>query len=46
MTIAASNSPSAVEAMRMSLTPGNAINGGGAGSAFTTVASLPIARSA
>src|SRR5580765_2245845 len=46
MMIAASKSPSTLGARRMSRTPGNAISGGDAGSAFTTNASLPIACSA
>src|SRR6185436_19334964 len=46
MTIAASNSPWTSGAMTMSGTPGNAIRAGAAGSKFTTVTSLPSARSA
>src|ERR1051326_3780866 len=46
MTIAASNSPCTAGAMTMSGTPRNAMSAGGAGSKFTTVTSLPSARSA
>src|SRR5215471_10275258 len=46
MMIAASKSPSAVGAIRMSRTPGNAMNCCAAGSRLTTVTSLPSARSA
>src|SRR5262249_21816062 len=46
MMIAASKSPSTVGAIRMSRTPGNAMNCGAAGSRLITVTSLPSARSA
>src|SRR5476649_1993315 len=46
MTMAASKSPATAVAIWMPGTPGEAISGGGAASAFTTVTSLPSARSA
>src|SRR5215472_6511521 len=46
MMMAASYAPSTCGAIRMSGTPGNCMIGGGAGSAFTRSACLPIARSA
>ena len=46
MTIEASNSPSTDGAIRIPGTPGSAISGAAAGSAFTTVTSLPSAFSA
>src|SRR5262245_28258635 len=46
MMIAASNAPSTFGAILMSGTPGNCMSGAGAGSALTTSASLPSARSA
>ena len=46
MMIAASNVPTASFAMRMPGTAGNAISGGGAGSALTATTSLPSALSA
>src|SRR5262245_13990945 len=46
MMIAASNAPSTFGAILMSGTPGNCMSGAGAGSALTTTASLPSARSA
>src|SRR6185436_3595769 len=46
MMIAASKSPSTRSAISMSETPGKAISGAGAGSAFTTRTSWPSARSA
>src|SRR5947209_6229280 len=46
MMIAASKSPSTRGAIVMAGTPANCISGGGAGSALTTSACFPIARSA